>query len=130
MAKGYTTVDDYIASQPDAARPVLEAVRQAIRSSLPAAEEVISYQIPAYRIQGRIGLFFAGWKKHYSIYPASQALRAAFAGELDPYVVEKATIRFPLSAQVPAALIGRIALFRASEVSAEAVARPRRNRGG
>ena len=66
MAK---TVDEYIASQPDAARSVLERVRSTIRKALPAADEVISYQIPAFKLHGRVVIYFAGWKQHYSIYP-------------------------------------------------------------
>lgn len=122
----YASVDAYLAAQPEHARPVLEAVRAAIRAALPAAEEVISYQIPAYRVAGRTAIFFAGWKSHYSLYPVSAALVAALAGELEPFEVEKGTIRFPLGATVPAELIGRIAAFKAEEASARATARKRR----
>jgi uncharacterized protein YdhG (YjbR/CyaY superfamily) len=122
----YASVDAYLAAQPEHARPVLEAVRAAIRAALPAAEELISYQIPAYRVAGRTAIFFAGWKSHYSLYPVSAALVAAFAGELEPFEVEKGTIRFPLGAPVPAELIGRIAAFKAEEASARATARKRR----
>jgi uncharacterized protein YdhG (YjbR/CyaY superfamily) len=119
MAKtDYASVDAYLEAQPETARPMLDVVRQAIRSALPEAQEVISYQIPAYRIAGRVALFFAGWKKHYSLYPVSDALLAAFADELEPYEVEKGTIRFPLSEPVPADLIGRIAAFKAEEAKA------------
>jgi len=119
MAKtAYPSVDAYLTAQPEAARPALETVRSAIRAVLPEAQEVISYQIPAYRTGAGIIIFFAGWKKHFSLYPASEALVEAFADELKPYEVSKGTIRFPLSQPVPAALIGRIAAFRAKEVSA------------
>ena len=115
----YASVDDYIATQPEAARSVLETVRRAIRKALPDAEEIISYQIPAYRLPGGTALFFAGWKKHYSVYPAGGALVAAFRDELAPYEVnEKGTIRLPLSQPVPVDLIARIARFRAAEVEA------------
>lgn len=121
MAKAnHTSIDDYLAAQPDAARPVLDAVRAAIRSALPEAQEVISYQIPAYRVAGRVALFFAGWKKHYSLYPVSDALLTAFDDELKPYEVEKGTIRFPFSQPVPADLIGRIAVFKGEEAVARA----------
>lgn len=113
----YISVDDYLAAQPDAARPVLETVRHAIRRALPQADEIISYQIPAYRLPSGTALFFAGWKKHYSLYPAGSALVAAFRVELTPYEVnEKGTIRLPLSEPVPVELIERIARFRAAEV--------------
>jgi uncharacterized protein YdhG (YjbR/CyaY superfamily) len=62
-------------------------------------------------------LYFAGWKQHYSLYPASEQLVAAFTNELAPYLVHKGTIRFPLAQSVPVQLIERIAKFRAEEVA-------------
>jgi uncharacterized protein YdhG (YjbR/CyaY superfamily) len=91
-------------------------VRSTIRKALPRAEEVISYQIPAYKLGGVV-LYFAGWKQHYSLYPATERLVAAFKDELAPYELSKGTIRFPLSRPVPVGLIGRIAKFRAKEVA-------------
>jgi uncharacterized protein YdhG (YjbR/CyaY superfamily) len=110
------TVDEYIAMQPPAAQIVLERVRGAIAKAVPDAEECISYQIPAFKLHGRVLLYFAGWKEHYSIYPASDAMIAAFDGELDAYRVSKGTLRFSLSEAVPVKLIARIAKFRATEL--------------
>ena len=74
MAKtDFKSIHEYIASQPEAARVVLERVRGAIRKALPGAEEAISYQIPAYKLHGGLVLYFAGWKKHYSLYPPPTA---------------------------------------------------------
>src|ERR1700721_2031549 len=112
-----SSVDDYIALQPVAVQIVLERVRGAIRKAVPAAEETISYQMPTYKVPEGRGLFFAGWKKHYSLYPASPELIAAFKDELASYEVNKGTIRFPLSEPVPVKLIERIAKFRAKEVA-------------
>jgi len=118
MAKtDFKSVDEYIASQPAAVQSILGRVRNAIREALPGAEEVISYQIPAYKLRGGRVLFFAGWKQHYSLYPAGERLVAAFRDELASYEVSKGTIRFPLSQPVPVKLIGRIAKFRAKEVA-------------
>ena len=114
----FKSVDEYIASKPEAVRGILERVRSAIRKALPGADEVISYQIPAYKLQGRAVIYFAGWKQHYSVYPAIGALVDAFKDELAPYEISKGTIRFPLSDPVPVRLIGRIAKFRAKEVTA------------
>ena len=72
MAKtNVRSVDDYIASQPEDVRPILERVRGAIRKAIPKAEEVISYQIPTYNLHGDAVIYFAGWKQHYSLYPVS-----------------------------------------------------------
>jgi uncharacterized protein YdhG (YjbR/CyaY superfamily) len=112
-----TTIDEYIAMQPAPTQVVLERVRGVIAKSVPDAEECISYSIPAFRFNGRILLYFAGWTEHYSIYPASDAMVAAFEGELDEYRASKGTLRFPLSKPLPAKLIGRIAKFRAQELA-------------
>jgi len=120
MAKtDFKSVDEYIASQPGTIRGVLKRVRRTIRDALPGAEEVISYQIPAYKLHGKLVLYFAGWRQHYSLYPASDHVIVAFKDDLALYL-NKRTIRFPLSEPVPAKLIGRIAKFRAKEVAQRA----------
>jgi uncharacterized protein YdhG (YjbR/CyaY superfamily) len=124
MAKtDFKSVDEYIAAQPETVRSVLERVRNAIRQALPGAEEVISYQIPAFKLHGGPVLYFAGWRQHYSLCPANNQLVAAFNDDLAPYQVRKATIRFPLSRPVPVRLIGRIAKFRAKEAARRAKAK-------
>ena len=112
-----TSVDDYIALQPESARPVLQQVRQIIRKALPEADEVISYKMPTYKLRGRAVLYLAGWRAHYSLYPSTARLLEAFKADLAPYELSgKGSIRFPLSAPVPARLIARLATFRAREV--------------
>jgi uncharacterized protein YdhG (YjbR/CyaY superfamily) len=113
----YKSVDQYIASQPEAVQPLLEKVRSTIRKALPEAAEGISYQIPTYKMPGGVVIYFAGWKKHFSLYPATERLVSAFRDELARYELSKGTIRFPLSERVPVKLIGRIAKFRANEVA-------------
>jgi uncharacterized protein YdhG (YjbR/CyaY superfamily) len=113
----FKTVDEYISLQPEATQRVLERVRAALRKALPHAEEVISYQIPAYKMPGGAVIYFAGWKQHYSLYPASARVVETLEKELAPYRVSKGTIRFPFSEPIPVRLIGRIARLRAKEVA-------------
>ena len=111
------SVDEYIASQPETAQRVLKRVRSIIRKAVPDAQETISYGIPTYKLDGRYVLYFAGWKQHYSVYPSTDRLVAAFKNDLAPYEVSgKGTIRFPLSEPIPVKLIEGIAKFRAREV--------------
>jgi uncharacterized protein YdhG (YjbR/CyaY superfamily) len=118
MAKtDFRSVDEYIASQPAAVQGTLGRVRSTIRKAVPVAEEMISYKMPTYKLRGGPVLYFAGWKHHYSLYPATERLVAAFKDELASYEVNKGTIRFPLSQPVPVKLIGRIAKFRAKEAA-------------
>jgi uncharacterized protein YdhG (YjbR/CyaY superfamily) len=114
---GFVNVDEYISAQSEVAQGVLQRVRSTLRNALPGAEEVISYNIPAYRQNGEIVLYFAGWRQHYSLYPAGENLVAAFKDRLTSYKVSKGTIRFPLSEPVPVQLIERIAKFRAADAA-------------
>ena len=117
MAKtAITSVDQYIDSQPEAIQPTLTRVRQIIRKAVPKADELISYKIPAYKLHGDPVVYFAAWKQHYSLYPATRRLCEALATELAPYTVQKATIRLLYTQPVPETLIARVAKFRAQEV--------------
>lgn len=113
----FKSVDEYIALQPEAVQDVLHRVRNTIRKAVPKAEEMISYQIPAYKLEGSPLLYFAGWKQHYSLYPASGPVVTTFKNDLAPYKISKGTIRFPLSEPVPVNLIEKIAKFRAKEIA-------------
>ena len=115
-------VTQYIASHPPVARRALRQVRATILKALPRATEGISYQIPVYKLDGRMVLFFAGFRQHYSIYPASPRLVRALGRDLDGRLRNK-TIRFALEAKVPTRLIARIARMRAAEVMEAAKAR-------
>jgi len=118
MAKtDFRSVKQYIDSKPKDVRVLLNQVRRAIRKAVPAAEEGISYQIPSYKLNGVPVVYFAGWKKHFSLYPASDSLVAAFKDELSHYRISKGTIRFPLSEPAPVNLIERIAKFRADQLT-------------
>lgn len=81
---GPSSVDDYLASQPEAARGVLGRVRNVLRKALPDAEEATSYKMPSYKLDDAVVIHVAGWKKHYSLYLASERVVAAFADELAP----------------------------------------------
>ena len=111
------SVAAYIAGFPRPVQTVLKRVRSIIRKAVPTADEVISYQIPAYKLHGRPVLYFAAWKEHYSVYPSNARLVAAFKDKLAKYELSKGTIRFPLSEPVPVKLIEGIAKFRAKEVA-------------
>ncbi len=132
MAKtDFKSVDEYIASQPDPVQGVLERVRSTIRKAVPEAEEVISYKIPTYKLPGGPVLYLAGWKEHFSLYPATAHVVEAFRDEIAPYLASKSTMRFPLAQPVPMKLIGRIAKFRAMEVAERSQAnapRPKKRR--
>lgn len=112
----FKSVSEYIAAQPASVRPALASVRATIRKALPKASEGISYQIPVYKVDGTMVLYFAGYARHYSIYPATASLVRAL--ELDDFLHNRATLRFSVAEPVPARLIARVAKFRATEAAA------------
>lgn len=129
MAKtAFKSVNEYIASRPKGIQATLRQLRTIIRKAIPTAEEGISYQIPAYKSGGRPVVYFAGWKEHYSLYPASDRLVASLKKELAPYERSKGTIRFSLTEPIPEKLIARIAKLRLKEVAERD--HPRKTRTG
>lgn len=115
MVEKPATIDAYIAAQPPVTQTALRAIRAAIQRGMPNAQETIAYSIPAYRLNGRLVLYFAGWKRHCAVYPVSAPMRRALGEELAPHAAAKDSLHFPLGKPVPEPLIERIAAFRAAE---------------
>ena len=124
----FTSIDEYIATQPKATQMTLKRIRATIRKAVPQAEEAISYQIPAFKLHGRIMMYFAAWREHYSIYPSSDRLVAAFKKELAPYDLDKGTIRFPIDEPIPMTLIEGIAKFQATLATERSLSRAAKKR--
>lgn len=111
--KRYKTIDEYIDDFPKDIQGILKALRQAIRESAPKAEETISYQMPAFRLNG-ILVYFAAFRDHISFFPTSSGV-AAFKKELSQYEISKGTIRFPLDKPIPLDLVKEIVKYRVKE---------------
>jgi uncharacterized protein YdhG (YjbR/CyaY superfamily) len=119
-----TTVDEYLAALPDERRSAMAQIRAAVRSGAPGADEVISYGMPALRSHGRQFLVsYDAFKRHYSLFPASQGVVDGLGQEIEPYLAGKGTIRFPADRPIPADLIRRIAEIRFAENAARAAER-------
>jgi uncharacterized protein YdhG (YjbR/CyaY superfamily) len=111
--KEFKTINEYITAFPTNVQSILEELRQAIRESAPEAEEIISYQMPAFKLNG-ILVWFAAFKNHIGLYPKTSAIEA-FKGELSNYEVSKGTIRFPLDKPIPLDLVKKIVKYRVKE---------------
>ena len=110
--KKYHTVDEYIHDFPDNIQAKLNQIRKLLLHLLPEATELISYQIPAYKINGFV-IYFAGFKKHISLYPAPRNQKGF--EELENFKGGKGTIQFPLDMDLPIELITKIVNFRKQE---------------
>lgn len=106
-----STIDEYISKFPHETAKILQQVRMAVKKAAPAAEETISYGMPAFRYKGRIIIYFAGYKNHIGVY-ATPSGHAAFQKELSAYKQGKGSVQFPLNEPMPLDLIKRIVKFR------------------
>lgn len=115
------TVEEYLARVPAEMRAALEDLRKTIRAAAPGADEVISYQIPAFRLHGPL-VYYAAFRDHCSFFVASPAARRAFAAELKPFAGGKGTVHFTPDRPLPVDLITRIVKARVAENEARASA--------
>ncbi len=111
----FQTADEYINSFPKNIQDVLKKIRSTLQKAVPEAEEVISYQIPAFKFHGWI-FYYSVYTNHYSLScPPPFSVFEAFKKELSPYELSKSTIKFPLDKPVPVKLIEAMAKYRAKE---------------
>jgi uncharacterized protein YdhG (YjbR/CyaY superfamily) len=108
-------VDDYLKALSDDRRTALEKLRATIRSTMPEATEHISYQMPAFKSEGRFVVWYAAFKDHYSLYPASAAVQASLRKELERYASGKGTIRFEYGKPLPVAFVKKVVKIRIQE---------------
>jgi uncharacterized protein YdhG (YjbR/CyaY superfamily) len=115
MATKFGTVQEYMSSLPKDAQSIIKSVRKAIAEAVPDAEEVISYNIPAFKYNGWI-FYVAAFARHYTLaFPPPFTVLKKFEKELSEYEVAKASIKFPFDKPVPLKLISAMAKFRAAE---------------
>jgi len=108
----------YLASLPPDSRRHVKKLREIVRGTAPGAVEVISYGIPAFRLDGRILVYYAGWREHVSVYPMTDAIRRAHASALKGYKTSKGTVQFPLAKPLPVRLVRQLVKARVADVGA------------
>ena len=107
------SVDDYLALQPVPVREVLEQLRHTIRKAAPKAEEVISYQMPGYKLNGML-VYFAAFKTHCSFFPGSRIVKS-MKEELKGFKTATGTIQFTIDHPIPATLVRKMVKARIAE---------------
>ncbi|MEO7768543.1 MAG: DUF1801 domain-containing protein [Ferruginibacter sp.] len=108
-----TDVDAYIAGFPDDTQKLLRQLRATIMKAAPGAEELISYQMPAYKYNGML-VYFAGYKLHIGFYPTPSGIEN-FKKELSVFKNSKGAVQFPTEQPLPLQLITKIVKFRVKE---------------
>jgi uncharacterized protein YdhG (YjbR/CyaY superfamily) len=111
--KTLNEIDTYISSFPLITQKRLSEIRLLIKQAAPAAEEIISYQMPAYKLHGML-VYFAGYKNHIGFYPAASGIKQ-FELEIVTYKHSKGAVQFPINEPIPAELVTRIVAFRIKE---------------
>ncbi len=109
----YSNVQEYIALHPAPIRKGLELIRKTIKTAAPGAEEMISYQMPAYKLNGVL-VFFSATKNHFGFYPTSRPI-IAFREKLKSFETSKGVIRLPLDKPIPVKLITEIVKWKVKE---------------
>jgi uncharacterized protein YdhG (YjbR/CyaY superfamily) len=110
------TIDEYLEALSDDKRSALEKLRKTIRAAAPKAEEVISYQLPAFRLNGML-VAFGATANHCAFYLMSSTTVDAHKEELKSYDTSKGTIRFPPDKPLPATLVRKLVKARVAENS-------------
>lgn len=109
----FKTVDEYMSALPGKTKAKLQALRKTIKKAAPGAEELISYNMPAFKLQGVL-VYYAAYKGHIGFYPISSAIRA-FKKDLSAYERSKGTVRFPIDKPIPLNLVSKIVKYRVKE---------------
>ena len=118
------TIDEYLSRVSDDKRPALEQLRETILAVIPMAEECISYQMPAFRYDGRVLVYFAAAANHCAFYPGGTV--NDFKAELEAYDTSKGTIRFQPERPLPASLVQKIVEARMAQNAAAAASKAKR----
>lgn len=109
----FKTVEQYLSSFPAKTKAMLKDLRKTIKQNAPKAEELISYNMPAYKLNGPL-VYFAGYKNHIGLYPTPNGI-AAFKKELSRYKSAKGSVQFPIDEALPLGLIAEIVKFKVAE---------------
>ena len=107
---------EYFAAQPLPVRKRLKEIRDIVRAIAPDADEVFSYGIPGFKLNGKPLVWYAAFKHHTSLYPMTAAIRRAHAAALKGYKMSTGTVQFPLDTPLPITLVKKLVKTRLAEV--------------
>ena len=123
-SKKFKTVDEYFSTFPKNVKNILTQLRKTIKQAAPQAEELISYNMPAFKLNG-ILVYYAAYNKHIGFYPTASGIET-FKNELSVYKWGKGSIQFPLDQPLPTELITNIVKFRVMRNSEKAATKTKK----
>lgn len=115
----FTTVDQYIGTFAPDIQAKLQEIREVIKAAAPKADELISYNMPGYKLNGML-VFFAANKAHLGFYPATNSMNE-FAKDLTKFTTTKGSVHFPYDQPLPVKLITKMVKYRVKENQALAL---------
>ena len=124
MSSAPRDIDEYVRRFPKDVQRLLQDMRATVRRAAPRAQEVISYGIPAFAVDGKRLVWFAAHKRHVGFYPGVGAI-VAFKKDLSTYKSAKGSVQFPFDEALPLALVSQIVKFRLKQNARKAKVRGR-----
>jgi uncharacterized protein YdhG (YjbR/CyaY superfamily) len=112
----FKNVDQYIQTFPESTQQILQKIRKLIQATAPASQQVISYQMPTFKLNGKVLVHFAAYEHHIGLY-ATPTGHKQFEKELSNYKQGKGSVQFPLDQEMPYSLIERIVKFRVEDIN-------------
>jgi len=106
----FKTVEEYLSAFPLQTKNILNELRNAIKKAAPKAEELISYNMPAFKFHGML-VYYAAYKDHIGFYPAASGIEN-FKKEIAAFKNSKGAIQFPIDEPLPLQLVTKIVKFR------------------
>lgn len=124
--KKFSSPDEYIAGLPRETKGLVKELRKTIKDTAPGAEEVISYNMPAFKWHGML-VWYAAYQHHIGLYPTGSPIKA-FKNELTGYKTSKGAIQFPIEKGIPVALVKKIVRFKMKENQEKAAAKEKKKK--
>ena len=115
MSERPDPVAAYIEALPPERQAAMRELRGAIAGAAPEAVEVITYRMPGFRLDGRFFVSYDAYKRHYSLFPATDEVIRGLGAEIEPYLAGRGTIRFPADRPIPVDLVRRVIAIRLAE---------------
>lgn len=109
-------IDTYLKNVTSSQKKTLESIRKLVKQTVPEAEESISYGVPTFKVRNHALLYFAAYKNHMSLYPASDEMIESIGHDIAKHRTGRGTLQFSETNPIPEPVIKKIILFRLATI--------------